>query len=511
MSTLPVHHLGIGDIIIATEASIISTVLGSCVSVCLFSKATGIGGMNHFAHPTPASPGGVSDFRYGRMAIETMIDEFAAATQERPDQWTAKIVGGAHENMALRNSFDIGQANADIAREVLSAFRVPVVGQDIGGQRGRKVLFHSATNRLQVALLKGREAVPAPPGEARPARRKRVLVVDDSRTVRDLIKQLLSDDSELEIVGFAADAFEAAKLLVTTRPDVITLDVNMPGKSGVEWLREFMPVHPTPVVMISSLELREGNEIFRALELGAVDFVQKPSLQQLPTLGPIIRERIKAAAQAKIVKVANLPRGRTLTAPAQIDLRKVVAIGASTGGTEALKHVLMMLPERIPPTLIVQHIPPIFSKTFADRLNELCPFEVREAEDGDEIRQSRVLIAPGGQQMRVCRRPSGIYVEVSDGAPVNRHKPSVDFLFDSVAAVYGKNSVGVILTGMGADGARGLLRMREAGARTIAQDEDSCVVFGMPKEAIRLGAAATILPLTEVAKGILSSLERLAA
>ena len=511
MSSLPVHHLGIGDIIIASEASIISTVLGSCVSVCLFSAAKKIGGMNHYAHPRPTLREPQDDYRYGRFAIETLIHEFAAITNELPSEWTAKIVGGAQENAALHKSFDIGHSNIEVARETLASFGVPIVGEDVGGQRGRKVRFHSATNRLQVGLLKGPSAFEELPSKWPGSSKIRVLIVDDSQTARDLLKKILSTDLNVEIVGMAADAVEAGELLLRARPNVITLDVHMPGKSGVEWLEEILPMHPIPVVMISSLELREGNEIFRALELGAVDYVQKPSLQDLTVMAPVLREKIKGAAQARVVMPWSHTRPAPASSSAQIDARKVLAIGASTGGTEAIKHVLRMLPARIPPTLIVQHIPPGFSKAFAVRLNELCPFEVKEAEDGDELRPSRVLIAPGGMQMKVRQRPSGIYVQVTDDAPMNRHKPSVDYLFDSVATVFGKSSVGVILTGMGSDGAKGLLRMREAGAKTIAQDEESCVVFGMPNEAIRLGAATTVLPLGDVAQGILSFLERPAA
>ena len=235
-----------------------------------------------------------------------------------------------------------------------------------------------------------------------------------------------------------------------------------------------------------------------ALENGAIDYIQKPSYEALDQTAPLIIEKIKIASQVKLKRRnPEVTVARRLDAKA-FDFHTVIAMGSSTGGTEALKEILIRLPESIPPIVIVQHIPAVFSLAFAKRMNELCPFEVKEAEDGDEVISNRVLIAPGGRQMKLDAKTGNLKVTINDGAPVNRHKPSVDVLFDSAAEILGGNALGVILTGMGTDGARGMLKMKNAGARTVAQDEASCVVFGMPREAIRMGGAMEVKPLLEI-------------
>jgi len=520
MKAAPTYYLNIGEIIVCAESSIISTVLGSCVSVCLYSKNSRMGGMIHFAHPRMASHYGQNnDFRYGETAIPVLIRELQKTSGEPANHFVAKIVGGASETGGVRISYDIGAENVKIARKILAEYGIKIIGEDIGGFSGRKVLYHTATNRLLVAKLTkqtpfDRSNAVKPTAEKHELkseaislspRKRKVLIVDDSKTIRTLLHKILSEDSCFEIVGMAGDVFEAEKLIAKERPDVITLDIHMPGMTGVEWLAKLLPANPIPVVMISSLQFQEGNEVFRALELGAVDYIQKPSLADLPIVGPIIREKVKEASFARVqTQISRIE----VAVQGEIDFRKVLAIGASTGGTEALKAVLVSLPAQIPPTVIVQHIPPVFSKAFADRLNSLCSFEVKEAEDGDELRPSRVLIAPGGKQMKADRTARGLCVRVTDDPPVNRHKPSVDYLFESVASVIGKNSVGVILTGMGADGARGLLEMKRRGAQTIGQDEKTSVVYGMPKVAFELGAVETVAPLNEIPRVILNKLAR---
>ena len=371
ISREPLYHLSIGEIILCPESSVISTVLGSCVSICLYSENRRMGGMIHFGHPKAFSDFGQSkDFRYGEIAIPALIHEFINLTGDHPSTFTAKIAGGASELIVGKQSYDIGKENINIARKILSDNEIAIVGEDTGEMFGRKILFYTASNRLQVSNVKSHE---------------------------------------------------------NRKPKAST--------------RQKIP-----------LPIRAENDI-------------------------------------------------------EIDTRKILVIGASTGGTEALKQVLMMLPQCIPPTLIVQHIPPVFSKAFAERLNELCPFEVKEAEDGDELRPSRVLIAPGGKQMKVEKTSRGYKVRVNDDLPMNLHKPSVDYLFSSVASVIGKNSVGVILTGMGADGAKGLLEMHRLGSKTIAQDESSSVVYGMPKAAYESGAVDRVARLDLISREILNALK----
>lgn len=358
--------------------------------------------------------------------------------------------------------------------------------------------FYTDSGRLRVG--------PAvrPTAKAQEKKEKaRVLIVDDSKTIRQLLSMLFSNDPELEVVGAAELPSQAARMIEELKPDVITLDIHMPEMSGVELLQRYLPQNPIPTVMISSISMEEGTQVLHALELGAVDYIQKPSFEELDRIAPLIVEKVKIAAKVRLRKQAGstLPRSsRLLAFGNNINRSIIVAIGASTGGTEALRNIFTRLPAEIPPIIVVQHIPPIFSRAFANRIAELCPFEVKEAEEGDEIRPNRILIAPGGLQMGVEPHQSGYRVRIKDDPPVNRHKPSVDYMFDSVAKNVGRNSIGIIMTGMGRDGAAGLLKMKQAGARTLAQDEASCVVYGMPKEAVKIGAADVVKPLADIAE-----------
>jgi len=333
----------------------------------------------------------------------------------------------------------------------------------------------------------------------------KVLIVDDSAVMRQLLKEILSQDPSLEVVGAASDPMMARDKVLRLQPDVMTLDVEMPRMDGLTFLEKLMRAHPMPVVMISSLTERGCETTLRALELGAVDFVSKPKVDvaegTVQLAGEIV-EKVKAAAKARVAAVRRkAPAG---PAPVLINqalaktTHQVIAIGASTGDTEALRELLEPLPPDSPGIVMVQHMPEKFTRSFAARLDSLCRVRVKEAEDGDRILPGHALLAPGNYHMEVLRSGADYRVRVFTGEPVNRHRPSVDVLFRSCARYLGSNVVGVILTGMGADGARGLLEMRQAGARTVAQDEASCVVFGMPKEAIALDAAEEILPLSEI-------------
>jgi two-component system chemotaxis response regulator CheB len=333
----------------------------------------------------------------------------------------------------------------------------------------------------------------------------RVLIVDDSKTIRNLLRQVLSSDPAIQVVGEAERPSQVEDLIEKLKPTVITLDINMPEMDGVTLLSRYLPKYKIPTVMVTAISMQDGDQVLRALNLGAVDYIQKPSMEEMRAMSPVIIEKIKVASSVSLKRQPEKRPAvqRLNSASGLVDTSTVVAIGASTGGVQALDNVFSSLPESIPPVVVVQHIPPVFSAAFAKRLNDSCPFEVLEAKDGDEVKPNRVLIAAGGTQMKIERKGAGLVVRVFDGAPVNRHKPSVDVLFDSVAEVLGRSAIGVILTGMGADGAKGLLKMRQAGARTVAQDKDSCVVFGMPRAAIELGAAEEIKPLHEVPETIL--------
>ncbi|HLK19176.1 MAG TPA: chemotaxis response regulator protein-glutamate methylesterase [Bryobacteraceae bacterium] len=338
----------------------------------------------------------------------------------------------------------------------------------------------------------------------------KVLIVDDSAVIRQLLKQILSSDPAIDVVGVATDPVVAREKILRLQPDVLTLDVEMPRMDGLTFLEKLMRAHPLPVVMISSLTERGCETTLRALELGAVDFVSKPKIDVVGGtvhLADEIVEKVKSAAQAKIIGVRRkLAATPVRLLPSQALIRsthQVIAVGASTGGTEALREMLEPFPPDAPGIVMVQHMPEKFTRSFADRLDSLCRIRVKEAQDGDRILPGHALLAPGNFHMEVLRSGAEYRVRVFSADPVNRHRPSVDVLFHSCAKYLGSNAVGVILTGMGADGARGMLEMRRAGARTIAQDEASCVVFGMPKEAIAMGGAEEVLPLGQIPAGAL--------
>jgi len=345
----------------------------------------------------------------------------------------------------------------------------------------------------------------------------RVLTVDDSALMRQVLAILLSKDPDIEVVGSAPDPYIAREKITSLKPDVLTLDVEMPKMDGLTFLEKLMRGHPMPVVMVSSLTEDGCQTTLRALELGAVDFITKPKIDLQDGMEAIAQDlidKVKAAAMAKV-------RGRTeatslesrLLPGSSFSMLKttdtIIAIGASTGGTEALKAVLEVLPSHTPPIIVTQHMPERFTKTFSDRLNKLCRISVKEAEDGDSVLPGHALIAPGSYHMTLVRSGARYSVSLNQDAPVNRHRPSVDVMFDSVARYAGANAIGVILTGMGGDGARGMLAMKQAGSFNIAQDEASCVVFGMPKEAIKLGGADKVLPLNDIPAAILAQASRL--
>jgi two-component system chemotaxis response regulator CheB len=346
------------------------------------------------------------------------------------------------------------------------------------------------------------------------ATRSKVLIVDDSALMRQLLTHIIGSDPELEVIATAGDPFVAREKIKALNPDVLTLDIEMPRMDGLTFLEKLMRGHPMPVVMISSLTSKGADTTLRALSLGAIDYVSKPKLDV--SNGTIeqaeeIVAKVKAAARARVrrASASAAPSATQSERKYQFSAtHKVVAIGASTGGTEALKELLVPLPADFPGIVIVQHMPETFTHQFAERLDSLCKIRVKEAQDGDRILPGHALLAPGGHHMAVVRKGMEYDVHVYRGERVNRHIPSVDVLFSSCARSLGKNSLGVLLTGMGADGARGMLEMKQAAAFTIAQDESTSVVFGMPREAILLNAVDQVLPLDQMPDALL---ERLAA
>jgi two-component system, chemotaxis family, protein-glutamate methylesterase/glutaminase len=350
-------------------------------------------------------------------------------------------------------------------------------------------------------------ATASPVGTRDIPRRVRVLIVDDSALVRQILSEMLARDPGIEVVGTAGDAHIAREKIKQLNPDVLTLDVEMPRMDGLTFLRNLMRLRPMPVVMVSSLAEHGAEVTLDALALGAVDYLPKPRLDVAATLGEYrdeLVEKIKGAAAAS-VRALDARHAASLPAPRRFGARsgdQIIGIGASTGGTEAIKEVLSGLPPDSPGVVIAQHIPKAFSTPFARRMNDCCALRVCEAEDGQQILAGHAYIAPGDRHLLLARDGARYVCRIDDGARVNRHKPSVDVLFRSMARAAGRNAVALLLTGMGKDGARGMLEVREAGGRTVAQDEASSVVWGMPGEAVSLGAAQHIVPLEQVAAAV---------
>jgi two-component system chemotaxis response regulator CheB len=392
----------------------------------------------------------------------------------------------------------------EMLRQVLKQLEV-TIHAEVAYQCGQLILKVTPVSGALLYLGDGLQALAS-------KSKTRTLIVDDSASVRKLLRKILSADPEIEIVGEADGVRSAESQIRTLKPQVVTLDLHMPDGTGVDLLRKLDKESLPKVILVTSVSMEEGDLIFDAFSLGAVDYIQKPSLSDFAEIAPLVCERVRGVAQIR-TKNLNLKRTSLIKQAAcslssesrhpLIRRADIIAIGASTGGVQALTEILTALPERIPPILIVQHIPPGFSAAFAARLNASCRFEVREACDGDRVCAGQVLLAPGGRQMKIEPTPQGGYVvRVYDGPRVKRHRPSVEVLFESVARHVGAHSVGIILTGMGDDGSDGLLQMKSKGALTLAQDEASCVVFGMPKVAIAKGGATRIIPLQSMAAEI---------
>ncbi|MDC9613096.1 chemotaxis response regulator protein-glutamate methylesterase [Xenorhabdus khoisanae] len=337
-----------------------------------------------------------------------------------------------------------------------------------------------------------------------------VLCVDDSALMRQIMREIINSHPDMEVVDCAPDPFVARDLIKKHNPQVLTLDVEMPRMDGIDFLEKLMRLRPMPVVMVSSLTAKGSEITLKALELGAVDFVTKPQLgirEGMLAYSEMIAEKIRAAAQAKVSTMKPEPVNTTpLNFKPLLSSEKLIAVGASTGGTEAIKNLLQFLPVTSPALLITQHMPPGFTRSFAERLNKLSQIAVKEAEDGERVLPGHAYIAPGDCHMELCRSGANYQIMITNAPPVNRHRPSVDVLFRSVAKYAGRNAVGVILTGMGSDGAAGLLEMKQAGAYTLAQSEASCVVFGMPRAAIQLGAVDEVMDMQKISKAMLAKI-----
>ncbi len=337
----------------------------------------------------------------------------------------------------------------------------------------------------------------------------KVLCVDDSALIRSILTQIVNSQPDMEMVATAVDPIIARDLIRQHNPDVLTLDVEMPRMDGLDFLERLMRLRPMPVVMISSLTVKGADITLSALELGAVDFVAKPQMglhEGMMHYAELITEKIRAAARARIRRaLPQAERPRMIPAPL-VGSEKIIAIGASTGGTEAIRHILMAMSPSCPGIVIAQHMPPGITRSFAERLNKLCQIVVKEGEDGERVLPGHAYIAPGGRHMALYRSGANYHLRLNDDPPINRHRPSVDLLMQSVAKAAGKNAIGAILTGMGHDGAKGLLELHQTGAKTLAQSEQTCVIYGMPREAVALNAVSEIVDLQDMAQVILKNI-----
>lgn len=443
--------------------------------------------------------------------FEAWVSQLKEAYGTKLNDLQIKVIAWKDDESKLRQLL----SNAGISPQAVASFKS---GENL------ECFFFPDAGRLRVGSLEAKPPATMPERPVTPMasvatafeaehdpfrnRKARVLIVDDSKTMRQLLRKMIETSSNMEVAGEAEKPSQALALINELKPDVMTLDINMPEMTGVELLRHLLPKTFVPAVMISSIGINEGHEVLTALELGAVDYIHKPAAHEMAAMVPIIQEKIFSAAHVrqtgeKIKKAAASGIAKRLGQ--RFESSKLIAVGASTGGTEAIKSVFTQFPENVPPIVVVQHIPPYFSTAFANRLNDLCRFEVREAKDGDELRPGLALIAPGGLHMEVIRKGSGLFARVFDADPVNRFKPSVDVLFRSVAKELGAKATGLLMTGMGSDGAKGLLEMKKAGAHTIAQDKESCVVYGMPRAAIEMGAAVEIKSLGDIPEALMKA------
>ncbi|MDN3378542.1 MULTISPECIES: chemotaxis response regulator protein-glutamate methylesterase [unclassified Pseudoalteromonas] len=340
----------------------------------------------------------------------------------------------------------------------------------------------------------------------------KVLVIDDSPLIRRLLTEVLSQAKDLMVVGCAEDPYQAREMIKQLNPDVITLDIEMPKMDGISFLKNLMRLRPMPVVMISTLTKKGSPITLEALELGAVDFIAKPTVnisQQFAQYAQLVQQKVRTAASARVRSFKmSQDKPQDVVSISEFDLKAVVAIGASTGGTEAIKEVLLRMPKNCPPIVITQHIPPVFSNSFAQRMNRTCMINVKEAEHGDKLTSGTAYIAPGDKHLSVIKQGGNLFCVLDESPPVNRHRPAVDTLFNSLVNVCPKNTIAALLTGMGSDGAKGLLALKLQGAYTLAQDELTSVVWGMPKAAIELNAATDIVPLDKVAHKLLQRAQK---
>lgn len=525
-------HIQSGELGFSKTGDEFQTVLGSCVCVCIFDSKLKMGGLIHYLLPSRQFSSNKlsinnNPLNFGDTAIPSLLKCFKNAGSNPANLVVYLFGGGSPAQTSPASKLNVGIENLKYAKKILSQYNLSIYKEKTGGS-GMLVKFNTSSGDVFVSQTKNvnlgpieaqkvktvlntvkttSNVVPISQGTIVESTLIKVLIVDDSNPVRRILRACLEKNKNIKIVGEAPDPIEAEKLRKEFLPDVMTLDVNMPKKDGVTYLGELMAKNPMPVIMISDLSLKEASPVMKALEIGAFDYIQKPSASEIEKFGEKLNEVITEASKFKR-KMDK--KGSGITRPgskqkiaivegAYDTSIELIAIGSSTGGTEALRSIFKELPASTPPIVIVQHIPAAFSGAFADSLNKLSKIEVREAKDGDVLTKSTAYIAPGGKQMKLKERNGQLVININDEAPVNRFKPSVDYMFNSIVTMpIAKKTKVALLTGMGDDGARGMLALKNVGAFTIAQNEESCVVYGMPKVAVEMNAAQKILDLSEI-------------
>ena len=493
-----------GDIFCSDRPAVVRTVLGSCISVCIFDQRLSVGGINHFLLPSGSRQDELSNpNKYGSKAIPNLLRAMKGLGSKKNDI-VIKLIGGSSLISSDDSGVvDVGTKNIEMARDVLKSFGFEVYAEVVGGFLGRELLFNTSTGDVRFKCIERLN-------RSRKEMLIKVLVVDDSKTIRKYLRNIIEQDSAMTVIGEASHPFEAMEIRKKQPVDVMTLDLNMPYMDGVSYLKKFMIEDPIPAIIITDYSINTSNAVLEALESGAFDYIHKPSFHNDRQVENGIREKIATAFQTKPLTTLNNAKKKILHKDLYVNSaaikNSILAVGASTGGTEAIRNIFQRLPARIPPAVVVQHIPEAFSNAFARRLNQLCPFLVKEAEDGETLLEDHVYIAPGGRHMKVINDRNSLKIQITKDEPINGFRPSVDYLFESLASIKVKKIVPVLLTGMGSDGAAGLLKLKNGGCETIAQDEATCVVFGMPKAAINLNAVDHIVPLHEIATKIVDSL-----
>lgn len=501
-------YLKQGELAYSQEPAVIETVVGSCVAVVVWDKARQVGGACHFFLPY-ADQGTMAENNYGDFAIANLLRQFKAGGS-KPADLVLKVVGGACYQ-EKGSQLAVGGSNAEAAESIITKMGLTITAKSVGGEQGKALRFNTQTGRLQVSPTK-----PLPYTNAQPIR---VLIVDHNPEMRRLLVSILRQDKSFAVVGESPSPKTAAARIADLRPDVVTIDLNFaPRDFSPEDASEFIGVQlkrrAIPAILISENGPHECARTYAALEAGGFHFITKPAPAELgagqEAFVDDLKQSLAAAAQrARQVrqlrpapKVAAIDKSSVISCSGQRTSRCLLVVGASTGGTEALRSIFRSFGPEIPATVITLHIPPEFSKAFADRLNDECQFPVKEAKDGDIVRPNAVYIAPGGRHTKVLKIRDKLTIRLTDDPPINRFKPSVDYLFNSVATLNHAYVIAVLLTGMGVDGAKGMLSLKKEGYPTIAQDEATCAVFGMPKAAIDLKAADQVLGLEDIPAAI---------